>query len=215
MRHWSFRRVEAEGVNRKREGRLWQQEHNDKTESGSENQADYQTSDQQTVFEAERPRLKQEPDSDEYGTELKYRSTANIGTGKLAKGLGYFSIALGLSELLMPAQIGELIGVSQRYRAFLPVLGLREIAHGIGILSQQKPTEAVWTRVGGDAIDLAYLGAAFMSPENNKNRLTGATLAVLGVTALDVLCAQKLSSQDWGAAKNPTAPTTVGQPSAR
>ncbi|HEX8370396.1 MAG TPA: hypothetical protein VF604_17750 [Pyrinomonadaceae bacterium] len=35
------------------------------------------------------------------------------------------------------------------------------------------------------------------------------------MTVLDVLCAQQLSSQDWGAAKNPTAPTTVGQTSAR
>jgi hypothetical protein len=192
------------------------QQQNQQTEQAGENQANQQSSEnRQTVFESERPRYKQEPDSGEYATELKYRGAANVGTGKLAKGLGYFSIALGLSELLMPAQVGELIGVSRRYRSFLPLLGLREIAHGISILSQEKPTEAVWARVGGDAVDLAYLGAAFMGRENNKNRLTGATLAVLGVTVLDVLCAQQLSSQDWGAAKNPTAPTTVGQPSAR
>ena len=181
----------------------------------SQNQSNQNASQQQTVFEGKRPGYKQEPDSSEYATELKYRGVENIGTGKLAKGLGYFSIGLGLAELLAPAQIGEMIGVSNRYRTFLPLLGLREIAHGIGILSQQKPTESVWSRVGGDAIDLAYLGAAFMSPENNKNRLTGATLAVLGVTALDIVCARQLSSQDWGDEKNPTAPTTVGQPSAR
>jgi hypothetical protein len=191
------------------------QQQNQQPESNSENQANRHQTSEQTVYEAERPRYKQEPDSGEYATELKYRSTTNVATAKLAKGLGVFSIALGLSELLMPAQVGELIGVSQRFRAFLPLLGLREIAHGIGILSQQKPTESVWSRVGGDAIDLAYLGAAFMAPENNKNRLTGATLAVLGVTALDIMCAQALSAEDWGAAKNPTAPTTVGQPSAR
>jgi hypothetical protein len=177
------------------------------TERGNESGA--QTN-QQTNFDS------QHSDSRAYATELKYRSAASAGTGKLARGLGYFSIALGLSELLMPARMGELIGVSNRYRTFLPLLGLREIAHGVGILSQQKPTEAVWTRVGGDAIDLAFLGAAFMSPENNKNRLTGATLAVLGVAALDVLCAQQLSTQDWSdEQKNPLAPTTVGQPSAR
>ncbi len=191
------------------------QQQNQKTEQGNENQADRQASNQQMAFEPKRPRQKQEPESKEYGAELKYRSAANVATGKLAKGLGYFSIGLGLMELLMPAQVGEMIGVSNRYRAFLPVLGLREIAHGIAILNQQKPTESVWSRVGGDAIDLAYLGAAFMGEENNKNRLTGATLAVLGVTALDVMCAQQLSSQDWGDDKNPTAPTTVGQPSAR
>ena len=146
---------------------------------------------------------------------MKYRSAANVETGKLAKGLGYFSIGLGVMELFMPARVGEMIGVSHRYRAFLPVLGLREIAHGAAILSQQKPTGGVWSRVGGDVVDLAYLATAFAGEENNKNRLIGATMAVLGVTALDVMCAQALSSEDWGAWKNPTAPTTVGQPSAR
>jgi hypothetical protein len=192
-----------------------QQQHNNKTEIGSDNQADRAGLNQRTDFEAKRERHKLEPDSAEYGTELKYRSAANVGTGKLAKGLGYFSIGLGLMELLMPAQTGEMIGVSNRYRAFLPVLGLREIAHGVAILSQQKPTEGVWSRVGGDAVDLAFLGAAFAGKENNKNRLIGATIAVLGVTALDVMCAQALSSNDWGAWKNPTAPTNVGQPSGR
>ena len=185
------------------------------TEQGSENQADRPGSTGQTDYEAKRPRQKQEPDSEEYGTELKYRSAANVGTGKLAKGLGYFSIGLGLMELLLPGQVGEMIGVSSRYRAFLPVLGLREIAHGAAILSEQKPTAGVWSRVGGDAVDLAYLGLAFAGKENNKNRLLGATIAVLGVTALDVMCANALSSQDWGAQKNPTAPTNVGQSSAR
>jgi len=191
------------------------QQQNQKTEQGSENQADRPGSSGQTNFEAKRPRQKLEPDSEEYGTELQYRSAANVGTGKLAKGLGYFSIGLGLMELLMPGRVGEMIGVSNRYRAFLPVLGLREIAHGAAILSQQKPTESVWSRVGGDVIDLVYLAAAFAGEENNKNRLTGATIAVLGVTVLDVMCASALSSEDWGASKNPTAPTNVGQPSAR
>ena len=191
------------------------QQRNQIREQESENQADQPGMNRQIDFEAKRSRQKLEPDSKEYGTELKYRSAANVGTGKLAKGLGYFSLGLGLMELLMPAQAGEMIGVSNRYRAFLPVLGLREIAHGVAILNQQKPTEGVWSRVAGDAVDLAYLAAAFAGEENNKNRLAGATIAVLGVTALDVMCAQALSTRDWGANINPTAPTTVGQSSGR
>jgi hypothetical protein len=149
-------------------------------------------------------------------TELKYRNVGNASTAKLAKGLGLFSIALGLAEILAPAQVGELIGVSPRYRAFLPALGMREIASGVGILMQAKPTESVWSRVVGDAIDLAYLGAAFTGEENNKARLAGATVAVLGVTALDVMCAQALSTQEWSDTDgNVLAPTTVGQSSAR
>jgi hypothetical protein len=149
-------------------------------------------------------------------TELKYRSAENVEAAKFAKGLGVFSIVLGLAEVLAPSKMGELIGVSNKYQTFLPLLGIREIAHGIGIISQTKPTESVWSRVVGDAIDLAFLGAAFASPENNKSRLTIATLAVLGVTALDVLCAQTLTSQEWSDADgNLAAPTTFGQPSAR
>ena len=152
----------------------------------------------------------------EYFTELKYRSLENIASAKLAKGLGAFSIALGLAEVLMPAQLGEAAGLGNRYRAFLPVLGAREIAHGVGILTSAKPTTAVWTRVGGDAVDLAFLGAAFMSPENNKRRLVGATLAILGVGLVDLVCAKKLSGKTWSDSEgNPLAPTTVGQTSGR
>jgi hypothetical protein len=147
--------------------------------------------------------------------ELKYRSTRNYSTAAMAKGLGIFSIALGLAEVFMPSQLGELAGVSRKERAILPVLGLREIAHGIGILSSAKPTTAVWTRVGGDVLDLAYLGSSFISDDGNKKRLAGATAAVLGVAALDLICAQRLSSQNWRESTNPLAPTTLGQSSGR
>lgn len=148
--------------------------------------------------------------------ELKYRSLGNVASGKLAKGIGLFSIALGLAEVLAPARMGETIGVSNRYRTFLPVLGAREIAHGLGIMSSAKPTTAMWTRVGGDVIDLAYLGSAFMGKDTNKRRLMGATIAVLGVGVLDLIAAQRLSSTQWSEQDgNPMAPTTLGQPSAR
>ena len=74
----------------------------------------------------------------------------------------------------------------------------------------------MWARVGGDAIDLAYLGYAAKDDNTNKTRLAIAAAAVLGATAMDVMCAQMLSSQDWTMEKiNPKAPTNVGQPSAR
>src|SRR6476661_5176581 len=61
--------------------------------------------------------------------ELKYRSPENLATISMAKGIGYFSIALGLAEVLMPSQLGELAGISRSHRSLLPALGLREIAH--------------------------------------------------------------------------------------
>lgn len=156
------------------------------------------------------------PNPEDYLVELKYRDPANLVTGKIATGLGIFSIVLGLAEVLAPSKLGAMIGINDGRRALLPALGIREIASGIGILASTKPTAAVWSRVGGDAIDLAYLGSAFMSRGSNKTRLLGATAAVLGVTALDVACGQQLSAQDWTTSVgNPSAPTTVGQSSAR
>jgi uncharacterized membrane protein len=72
---------------------------------------------------------------------------------------------------------------------------LREIASGIAIFTQGKrPAAAVWSRVAGDALDIASLAVAFASPDSSKGKVAFATANVLGVTALDVLCAQQLSS---------------------
>lgn len=147
--------------------------------------------------------------------ELKYRSVENVASAKMAKGIGLFSIALGLAEVLAPAQLAGLVGLNDKYRPYLPLLGAREIAHGVGIMRSEKPSTAVWTRVGGDAIDLAFLGAAMADSGTNKRRLGMAVAAVAGVTVLDVLCAQKLSKPWTESDGNPLAPTTVGQPSAR
>jgi len=148
--------------------------------------------------------------------ERKYRSTENLATAKMATGLGIFSIALGLAEVLMPGPTSELAGLNNNHKPFLPALGLREIASGIGIMKSTDPTMAMWSRVGGDAIDLAFLGMAFMSQDTNKRRLIGSTIAVLGVTAMDIICAQKLSSENWDESiSNPNAPTTIGQTSGR
>lgn len=75
-------------------------------------------------LQSNQPGLKQEPDSQKYGVELKYRSVKNVSAGKLAAGLGYFSIALGLAELLAPAQLGEIIGLDKKHRALSPTARL-------------------------------------------------------------------------------------------
>jgi uncharacterized membrane protein len=89
--------------------------------------------------------------------------------------------------------MAKLVGVRGDHRVLIRLLGVREIAHGVGILTQRRPTEGVWSRVGGDAIDLACLGAAFLSPGARQDRVAVSTAAVLGVTLLDVLCARQLS----------------------
>ena len=122
----------------------------------------------------------------------------NISEEKLANALGWFSIGLGLAELVRPSAVNSLIGVknSGKTRGVLRGYGVRELAAGIGILTQPRPTPWVWSRVLGDVADLSSLASAFGSGRNDKTRLVAATAAVAGVTALDVICAQRLSAEE-------------------
>jgi uncharacterized membrane protein len=124
-----------------------------------------------------------------------------VDAEKLARGLGWFSLGLGLAEVLAPRGVAKIAGVRGN-KTLIRLFGLREIASGIAIFMQGKrPAAAVWSRVAGDALDLASLGAAFASPDSNKGQVAFATANVLAVTALDVLCAQQLSSRTDGMIK--------------
>lgn len=114
---------------------------------------------------------------------------------RLADGLGWFSIGLGLAEVLAPRGVARLVGVrpSKRSTAVLRATGLREIGHGVAILSEPRPAEWVWTRVAGDMLDLALLGGALATRPEKPGRTLAATLAILGVTALDLMGAQELT----------------------
>lgn len=112
----------------------------------------------------------------------------------LAMGLGWFSIGLGVAETLAPRGMARLIGSGEDSSNALRMLGLREIAHGVGILSSQpRPSGAVMSRVAGDMLDLAFLGSKMLESGTNKTRLCGAMTAVAGVAALDLFCSQQLA----------------------
>ncbi len=122
------------------------------------------------------------------------------GTGgeSLADFLGMFSVGLGLAEVVAPGIIARVCGIDHeddRNRSTIRAMGLREIGHGIAILSNQQPEKAVWSRVAGDALDLALLGKALSNPDNDRGRTLFATANVLAVTALDIMCAKQLSKQ--------------------
>lgn len=112
---------------------------------------------------------------------------------RLARGLGWLSIGLGLTEIAAPRALAKLIGINEN-RTLLRMLGLREIASGFGILSRRRPVGWLWSRVGGDIMDLAVLGTALTSPNANRRRVAAATAAVTGVTVLDLRASQQLSS---------------------
>ncbi|HSK63637.1 MAG TPA: SRPBCC family protein [Pyrinomonadaceae bacterium] len=133
-----------------------------------------------------------------YAGERARPGLPSSGAKRLAKGLGWFSVGLGLTELLAPRAIASISGVSNTHTGLIRLYGLRELASGVAIFSQKKPTGAVWSRVVGDALDLASLGAAATAPNAKHGRIAFATANVLAVTALDLICAKQLSSGTQG-----------------
>jgi len=133
-------------------------------------------------------------DGTSYAAERARPGLPKSNAKRLAKGLGWFSIGLGLSELLAPKAIAKISGVSNAHTGLIRLYGLREVAAGITIFSQTNPAAGVWSRVAGDALDLASLGKAFASPDANKGRVAFATANVLAVTALDLVAASQLTT---------------------
>jgi hypothetical protein len=105
---------------------------------------------------------------------------------KVAIGLGWFGIGLGLTEVFAGKALARALGLEDRTRV-LRLFGLREIATGIGILTAAKPRPWLWARVAGDALDLIVLGSALGARNAKRGQLAFATASVLGVTALDVV----------------------------
>jgi hypothetical protein len=130
-----------------------------------------------------------------YETErTRRRGHADTATDTLARGLGLFSIALGIVEVAAPRVLARALGMKGQ-ESLIAGYGLREIATGIGILASKDPTPWIWGRVAGDALDLATLATAFEGKNPNKENVGIAMAAVAGVTALDVYCAQTLSHE--------------------
>jgi uncharacterized membrane protein len=117
-------------------------------------------------------------------------------TETAARALGWFSLALGFAELIAPAGIARLIGArdDETTHTTLRAFGAREIAAGVAILAEPERARWLWSRVAGDGVDLAWLGAQMRDQEASRDRLGAAVAAVAGVTALDILVGARLEA---------------------
>jgi hypothetical protein len=111
----------------------------------------------------------------------------------LAKGLGWFSIALGLTELLAPRKVTRALGM-EGHEGLVQAYGLREIASGAGILASDQPAPWVWSRVAGDALDMATLASGLNDNNPKRDNVALALAAVGGITALDWATAASLTN---------------------
>jgi uncharacterized membrane protein len=111
-----------------------------------------------------------------------------------ATSLGWLSIGLGLTALLAPRAIGELTGLRNR-SGVLRFVGARELASGMGLLTQRERTPWLWSRVVGDTMDLALLGSACRRTNPARTRALGTLGAVAAITALDIAASLRASSR--------------------
>jgi hypothetical protein len=116
-----------------------------------------------------------------------------VWSKRLAVGLGWFSIGLGLAELAATGPLTRWLGVEDHAK-LVRAYGLREIAAGMGILTNSKIGPHLWGRVAGDAVDLASLGAALRDEDSNRQAVMIAIGAVAGVTVLDILAGKSLTA---------------------
>ncbi len=112
----------------------------------------------------------------------------NTDAQAIARGLGWFSIALGLAELAAPRRLRDGTGTpapTGLVRAF----GWREIGTGAAILASRRPVAMVWARVAGDVADLAVLAPALRRANRHRAGGAGAFAAVAAIALLDLCVA--------------------------
>jgi uncharacterized membrane protein len=114
-----------------------------------------------------------------------------MGDDPLMRGLGWLSVGLGIPPLVTPGGFGRALGVGDapRHRAAAAFVGVRELAAAAGLLGQENPIW-LWSRVGGDLMDLTMLAIALKNHDGRgPSRTAAATAAVAGITGLDVYAA--------------------------
>lgn len=103
---------------------------------------------------------------------------------RLARALGWFSIGLGVAELVAPGRIARTLGLEGR-EGLIRAYGARELASAIPTLSIDKQA-GLAARIAGDALDLGTLSTALHRDNPKLNNALIATALVVGVTLLDI-----------------------------
>ena len=109
---------------------------------------------------------------------------------RFGRTLGWFSIGLGLTELLAAPKLTRALG-AEGNENFVRAMGARELVHGVLCLSVDKDYGAM-TRVAGDMVDLAGLAAIYRDDNPKKRNVGMAIAAVLGCAIADLAAAQSI-----------------------
>jgi len=112
---------------------------------------------------------------------------------RVAFALGWFSIGLGVTELVAPRKITQALGM-EGSETLLRAYGAREIGSGIVSLSPDKHL-GLWSRVAGDGLDLFTLMTAMRDDNPKRDNVVAALAMVGGITLLDLAAAQGVRSR--------------------
>jgi hypothetical protein len=125
-----------------------------------------------------------------------HRESTSLVAG--SRFLGWTSLGIGLAEFVLPKNVESLLGLEDRpsHRGILRVLGLRELMHGLSILTERRPSRemaaSVWSRVAGDLLDNALLGVA-ATKTRNPGRFAAIAASVAGIGLMDIYYSWRLS----------------------
>jgi len=109
---------------------------------------------------------------------------------RFGRKLGWFSIGLGLTELLAAPRLTRALG-ARGDENIVRAMGARELVHGILCLSLNNGVGA-WSRVAGDAVDLAGLAALYRDDNPKRGTVGVAIAAIVGCTMVDLAAARSI-----------------------
>jgi hypothetical protein len=117
--------------------------------------------------------------------KIEHKGPSSLtGADRLARALGWFSIGLGVTELVAPGRIARTLGLEDK-QGLIRAYGARELASAIPTLSIDKPI-GLAARLGGDALDLGTLATALHKDNPKRRNAAIATAFVAGITLLDL-----------------------------
>lgn len=107
------------------------------------------------------------------------------GPDRLARALGWFSVGLGIAELVAPGRIARTLGLEDKEK-LIRAYGARELASAVPTLSIDKPV-GLASRIAGDALDLGTLATGLKRDNPQRRNAAIATALIAGITLLDVV----------------------------
>lgn len=119
------------------------------------------------------------------------------GPHMAARSLGWFSIALGVTQIAAGGAIARCMGV-ERHAHVIRGCGVREIANGGALLVQRRSRcRSRWLRVraAGDMADLGLLGCAMAHKSAKRGRIAGVMALVGAVLVVDVVASTLLDDR--------------------